>query len=315
MTTTASVLLEAHSRERVEQVPASVKFSEPQSTHEALMRFNKKRLEPSFPTATIGAQLQEQVQLLLLEEKFLNAERQKVSRLAAEVPREAQAFAAWFEALREHGPGQFDPLFEFLATRATLEQVRWFVRQEAAGEAGFDDLVSLTQIRMPVQPKLELARNYWDEMGKGKADGMHGPMLAHLAETLEVDGTPIEEIVWESLALANLLVGLAMNRRYAYHSIGALGGVELTAPSRAVRVVEALDRLGVKKSASYYFRLHSTVDIGHWRGWRDNVAIPIVRANPDAAVAIAEGALMRLNAGARTFARYRAQLAIEVGSS
>lgn len=312
MTATNATIREFGSRDVSDHTPASARLRHPQTFHEALMRLNRARLEPGVPIAQLATQMDEQRDLLLREEQFLQAERQNVSRIAAEVPRDAHAFASWFESLRETGPGQFDPLFDYLAQRATLEEVRWFVRQEAAGEAGFDDLVALTQIRMPEQAKLELARNYWDEMGKGKAEGMHGPMLLHLAQTLDVAGTPIEEIVWESLALANLLVGLAINRRYAFHSIGALGGVELTAPSRAVRVVEALDRLDVAKSASYYFRLHSTVDIGHWKGWRDNVAIPIVKATPEAAVYIAEGALMRLNAGARTFARYRAQLGVEV---
>src|SRR5690606_14479646 len=131
------------------------------------------------------------------------------------------------------GPGQFDPLFEFLAERATYEQVRWFLQQEVAGEAGFDDLVALTQVRLPTPAKLELARNYWDEMGRGREHGMHGPMLARLAEAAGVRGTDPSDIVWEALALGNLLAGLASNRRYAWHSFGALGAVELTAPTRA----------------------------------------------------------------------------------
>ena len=49
--------------------------------------------------------------------------------------------------------------------------------QEAAGEAGFDDLVAMTQVKLPTRAKLELARNYWDEMGRGNPKGMHGPML------------------------------------------------------------------------------------------------------------------------------------------
>ncbi|MCA8887010.1 MAG: iron-containing redox enzyme family protein, partial [Hyphomonadaceae bacterium] len=52
--------------------------------------------------------------------------------------------------------------------------MRWFVEQEAAGEAGFDDLVAMSQVKMPAPAKLELARNYWDEMGRGNAKGMHG---------------------------------------------------------------------------------------------------------------------------------------------
>src|SRR3546814_3920198 len=70
---------------------------------------------------------------------------------------------------------------------------------EAAGEAGFDDLVAYTQIKLPSRPKLELARNYWDEMGRGNAKGMHGPMLGDMAATMAVEPR-IERTVWESLA-------------------------------------------------------------------------------------------------------------------
>jgi Iron-containing redox enzyme len=218
MTTTTATIRDLGNRDSSDPTPISNRKSNPQLFHESLMRLNKARLEPGVPVAQFTTQIDEQRELLILEERFLQTERLNVSRIAATVPRDAHAFATWFENLRENGPGQFDPLFDFLAERATLEEVRWFVRQEAAGEAGFDDLVSLTQIRMVEQAKLELARNYWDEMGRGKPEGMHGPMLAHLAQTLDVAGTPIEDIVWESLALANLLVGLAINRRYACSS-------------------------------------------------------------------------------------------------
>jgi hypothetical protein len=45
-----------------------------------------------------------------------------------------------------------------------MQQMQWFLTQEIAGEAGFEDLTAFTQIRLPVRPKLELARTYWDEM-------------------------------------------------------------------------------------------------------------------------------------------------------
>ncbi len=59
--------------------------------------------------------------------------------------------------------------------------------RKQAGEAGFDDLVAMTQVKLPVSAKLELARNYWDEMGRGNPKGMHGPMLDVLAQTLAVE--------------------------------------------------------------------------------------------------------------------------------
>ena len=49
---------------------------------------------------------------------------------------------------RSSGPGQGDPLFPWLATSANLEQMTWFVLQEVAGEAGFEDLLALTQIKV-----------------------------------------------------------------------------------------------------------------------------------------------------------------------
>ena len=115
--------------------------------------------------------------------------------------------------------------------------------------------------------------------------------------------------MWEALAVGNLLAGLAYNRRYAWHSLGALGAVELTAPTRAVKVVQALERVGLEGEAVHYFKLHSTIDLVHWQGWRDEALVPVLAQQPELAPMIAEGALMRLVAGARTFERYRSSLA------
>lgn len=284
--------------------------SQPWSTQRALTEFNRGRLSPATPGDNVPAELQHAHDMALLEHDFLEHERQLVAVRAAQAPHEPAAFAAWFDALKESGPGQFDPLFEFLAERATLAQLRWFIQQEVAGEAGFDDLVALTQVRMPERAKLELARNYWDEMGRGKSGAMHGPMLATVARILEVDGSDSDAIVPESQALCNVLVGLSYNRRYAFHALGALGAIELTAPTRAVKVVQAFDRLGIDRAASHYFRLHAVVDLAHAQTWRDEVLIPVVTERPEVARFIAEGALMRLQAGARTYERYRREFGL-----
>jgi hypothetical protein len=102
-----------------------------------------------------------------------------------------------------------------------VDDFRYFLTQEAAGEAGFDDLTALTQVKVPAAAKMELANNYWDEMGRGNPKGMHGPMLDGLVEALGLEPS-IENTVWESLALANAMTAMAATRRYAWHSIGAL---------------------------------------------------------------------------------------------
>lgn len=274
--------------------------------HRRLRTFNRWRLRPDPGCNDWRARIEREHTLRLEEGEFVEAERARVRRMLTDVPNEPESFVAWYEALESSGPGQRDPLFDWLAEEAPLPAVSWFVRQELASEAGFDDLVALTQIRMPVRPKLELARNYWDEMGRGQRSAMHGPMLTALADTLgvEMDDDP----VWESLALANLMTALAFNRRFAYQSIGALGAIELTAPRRSALVNAALKRLGVEGPARRYFAIHATLDVKHSEAWNEEVLAPLVARDPRVAPLIAEGALLRLGAGARCYERYRREL-------
>ena len=274
--------------------------------HRALTAFNRRRLTPSIGATNWRRELQDEHAWRVREGELVERERAAIAVRAAEAPEDADGFVAWFEELEERGPGQHDPLFPWLAEEAPREAMIWFLTQEVAGEAGFDDLVAMTQVKLPAQPKLELARYYWDEMGQGKRGGMHGPMLEVLARELGI--VPGAPVVWESLALGNLMTALAMNRRYTYQSIGALGAIELTAPGRATLVNAGLKRLGVSGEARRYFALHATLDVKHSIAWNREVLGPLVEENPEVARPIAEGALMRLQAGKRCFDRYRAEL-------
>jgi hypothetical protein len=276
-----------------------------------LNAWNRERLSPALPSADWPARIAEDAAWLEREGRFVEQERRVVSERAATAPRDADAFVTWFEALKDDGPGQNDPLFPWLAESAPLESMRWFLQQEVAGEAGFDDLVALSQVKLSKTAKLELARNYWDEMGQGHAGGMHGPMLEHLALALNLE-RECDFVVSESLALGNLMVALAMNRRYVYQSIGALGAIELTAPGRAALVNRGLKRLGFSGQVRRYFALHATLDVKHSEAWNREVLRPLVAENPEVALAIAEGALLRLTAGARCFERYRRELRFNV---
>jgi hypothetical protein len=274
-----------------------------------LAAFNHTRLTPTLPTPDWRRDIDEMTELLREEGDFLEDQRRAVAARAAEAPTDADGFTAWFETLKENGPGQGDPLFPWLAESCSMDEMKWFLTQEVAGEAGFEDLTALTQVKLPVRPKLELARNYWDEMGRGNAKGMHGPLLETLAHRLGLQPS-IETTVWESLALANTMSGLAANRRYAYHSIGALGVIEMTAPDRAAAVARGLKRLGVPAGDRHYFDLHSILDVKHSLAWNAEAIHPLVSADPRVAHAIAEGALMRLECGARCFVRYRRELGL-----
>jgi hypothetical protein len=271
----------------------------------ALARFNRERLNPGLGEEPGYCAVLHRQQMEWMERETLRQARDHIAPLLRDVPSDASGFIAWFERLKQNGPGQGDPLFPWLAEHASREQMRWFLEQEVAGEAGFDDLVAMTQVKMPKQAKLEMARNYWDEMGRGDARGMHGPMLEKLAIHLKLD-PQIETIIPEALALGNIMVALAFNREFAFQSVGALGVIEMTAPGRSGYVARGLERLGVGKKHSHYFTLHAVLDVKHSEAWNREVLLPLVQEDPRRARALAEGALLRLWCGARCFARYRA---------
>jgi len=278
-----------------------------EALHRSLAQWNRQRLAPQFPEADWQKTLDQDVRMLRLEGGFIEEMRAEIAEQAAEAPTDADGFIAWFAALQEDGPGQGDPLFPWLAEEASVEQISWFLEQEAAGEAGFDDLTAYTQVKLPARAKLELARNYWDEMGRGNPKGMHGPMLDKMVQTLGLN-PQIEATCWESLALANAMTAMATTRRYAWHSVGALGVIELTAPYRSACTASGLRRLGYPPEVRRYYDLHATLDVKHSEAWNREALRPLVEEEPQRATAMAEGALIRLKCGERCFERYRAEL-------
>jgi hypothetical protein len=276
-------------------------------THIQLARWNHVRLAPASPTDDWEVSLHDEHHMRRNEGLWVEWLRRQIAERAAAAPSDVEGFVGWFEALKETGPGQGDPLFPWLARDADLDAMTWFLTQEAAGEAGFEDLVALSQVKVPTTAKLELARNYWDEMGRGHESGMHGPMLERATAALDLHPA-IETTAWPSLALANTLTALATTRRYAWHSIGALGVVELTAPGRVSQVAAGLKRLGQPPVVRKYFELHAMLDLKHADDWIANVLRPLVTEDPSRARFLAEGALIRLECGQRCFEAYRNHL-------
>ena len=104
------------------------------------------------------------------------------------------------------------------------------------------------------------------------------------------------------------MTAMATTRRYAFHAVGALGAIELTAPGRSAAVAAGLKRLGQPPKVRTYFDLHAVLDVKHSEAWNAEAIVPAVAEDPRRARAIAEGALIRLTCGVRCFERYRREL-------
>jgi hypothetical protein len=106
------------------------------------------------------------------------------------------------------------------------------------------------------------------------------------------------------------MMALASNRAFAFHAIGALGVIEMTAPDRAGAVTEGLKRLGVSAKARHYFALHAVLDRRHSEDWNKEVLAPLVAEDTRRARPLAEGALLRLARGKACFDAYRAHFGL-----
>src|SRR3546814_19112887 len=85
-----------------------------------------------------------------------------------------------------------------------------------------------------------------------------------LFRSLDLD-IGIDSTAWQSLALANAMTAMATSRCHAWHSVGALGVIELTAPGRSAHVAPGLRRIGLSGGERRYFD-----QIGR-ASWRERV--------------------------------------------
>jgi len=274
-----------------------------ETLHRALARANAQRLRPRRTVGDFETELERETSIRRMERQFVEEERACVRAQARTVPKDPGDFLAWFVELKESQLGQTDALFPWLAEHANQPQMCWFLEQERANETSFGDLVALTQVNMPARPKQELARNYWDEMVRS-----HATDTPRTALQCPKHARQPEAVVWESLALGNLMVALATARHYAYQSLGALGVAELTAPRSKQFVQAGLLRLGLRVDTPDYYSSSTRFDALHSAAWQREVLEPLIAADPTLATVIAEGALMRLNSAARCFERYRKEL-------
>jgi len=212
------------------------------------------------------------------------------------LPADAAEFAQWFRDTAFAHPLYEHDLYAFLASDATREQLEWFFRMECAGEAAFDDLVALAQVGTRGEVKMEMASNYWDEMGKGKPHAVHTHLFHQLIEGLNIKAPDASSLPWQVLAGVNVMLWSCIPRRNAFRAQGTLGAVELLAPQRCTRVVHGALRVGMKKKSVVYYGAHAIIDIGHAEGWLDHVVKPQVALHPQSRVGIAEGLIARADA-------------------
>lgn len=183
--------------------------------------------------------------------------------------------------------------YRWLAKEASWQELVDFLALEGGPDGGFDDLVAVCQVGLDGAPKMELARNYWDEMGNGVPAAVHRRLHDELVAALGMTRVPVGEQPVAALERAALGGLLATNRWLLPEMVGALGLIELQAGPRCRLVLQALERVGVPRGALPFYEVHAEVDPRHGKDWLDNVVAPLTADDPAWAPGIVRGAAWR----------------------
>jgi hypothetical protein len=176
------------------------------------------------------------------------------------------------EAIRALGAKDKIPeIYQWMSEYALGDQVAEFLALEGGPDGGFDDLVAVCQIGLEGEAKLEMARNYWDEMGRGNFADIHTELHRKLSAAMDLRPIPRSELPVSALRRAALGPLLATNRWLQPEMIGTLGLIELQAGPRCRKIVAALRRISAPVDALPFYQEHAQTDPLHGKQWLDNV--------------------------------------------
>ena len=184
-------------------------------------------------------------------------------------------------------------VYKWLAREASWAEVVTFLALEGGPDAGFDDLVAACQVGLFGSAKMELATNYWDEMGDGDPDAVHTTLHDRLVAAIDMPRIPPAEQPVPALARAAFGGLLATNRWLQPEMLGALGLIELQAGPRCRLVLQAFDRCRAPAAAYPFYEVHAEVDPRHGKDWLDKAIAPTVAERPEWGPRIVRGALWR----------------------
>lgn len=189
---------------------------------------------------------------------------------------------------------------DFLRNNATEEDFAYYLTQESALDPRFDDILALLQIGLEANCKMELASNYWDEMGNGKLNMVHSTLFSQILSSIDIKKySTSEDLLLHTKLSSNISSCLALEKRNFYKALGYFGVIEYMTPHRFQLMVKGWERLGLPKKGIEYHKLHIKVDVIHGSNWFKNLIVPFVLKDDKIALEIIQGALIRLNTSKR----------------
>ena len=216
-----------------------------------------------------------------------------------QIPDTPEAFISFFKEYCASHPAATHKLFDYFKNEATREDIIQFFVHDCALNVRFYDLIVLSMLGLDHGPRVELARNLWDEVGRGVEENTHTTLFKRVLEYVNVEQRPdnfLDVLDWQGLAGYNLYLYFGLHRKNYFRSIGNMAVTELQDPALYAKLLVGCKRVGLTddRALAYYVE-HITTDVEHGEGWLKNVMLPHLRADMSRAYEMLIGANMRLN--------------------
>lgn len=232
--------------------------------------------------------------------EFGNIEKDDFHHLLKSIPASQENFLDWYtDLIKAHAAYPHHFYSDFLRNTASHNDIRYYLAQESTLDPRFDDILALIQIGAPIKAKLEIASNYWDEMGNGEVTHVHSLSFQKVLAFFNVSDEYINQnLSLDAIISGNLSSYLALHRKNYYKAIGYFAVAEYLVPLRFRHFVKGCQRIGIPSDKVHYHKLHIPIDSRHAAGWIKNVLSEAAQ-DPLAAREILLGTFYRLNSSKR----------------
>ncbi|MCW2847696.1 MAG: Iron-containing redox enzyme [Marmoricola sp.] len=157
-------------------------------------------------------------------------------------------------------------LAAFLQRRASIEQLRDFLRERSVQQLKESDPQSFVLPRLDGRAKAALAELQYDEYGGGRPERLHATLYADALSAAGLDatyGAYIDHVTGVSLTLCNVVSMFGLNRRLRGASMGHLAAFEASSSVPSRKIAGGLERVGLPPAVAAYFHEHVEADAVH----------------------------------------------------
>ncbi|VVC76274.1 hypothetical protein AQUSIP_15830 [Aquicella siphonis] len=177
------------------------------------------------------------------------------------------------------------PLYSYLRQEASLEEVKFLIWNDSVLNLEFFDYLILAMVGVSEPVRLEIAKNVWDEAGRGCLQQFHTILFRRILARLGMHYDRYEvvnQMSWEGLAGINLFSYMSLYQHHKIKYFGVLAATEMLDPPHYLQLLTGFSRLRMSAAVNpAYYQEHAEIDIQHAGSWMNKIILPELSRCPE----------------------------------